>query len=216
MDANPYAPPQACVVELIAAQLLPGWTVRRLRLLAGGCGVSVLGSMLLLVLTVLADSAVPEKLWSGANGLSALLIVLDSYLLLSLKAFAQARFNAQGLAQPVWLLLLAGLVLEVINLNLNGALFNALNWQTVSYVVLLLVYGVALLWFGLRVLRVPDVYPSLRLLAKLDIAGGLLLVSVVGVLLAVVPLWGSSMALAAVFWRAAREQKALAMGQAQG
>ncbi len=209
MDDNPYAAPQADVLEVVSQQPLSDWSARRLQGLGWLSVLNVLGSLLLLLLMLLSEEGDPAQVWSGADGLSLALVLTGSYLLLCFMRFIQARFAAQGLHWPVGLILISGLLLELIDLTQGAALFSQLNWQSISYVVLMMLYGAGLLWLGVRLLRVTHVYPVLRWLAWLDIAGGVLLLTVLGGVLAVLPLLGSSLALTAVFWRGAREQRAL-------
>ena len=208
MDENPYAPPQVGVVDTAAAAVLPGWSVMRLYLLAGLSLAAALGSLLLLLLALLeVEKANPPPAGSPADWLSLVLVLLGSYLLLMLKAFAEARFAAKGLTWPVWLVLLSGLLLEGLDLVLGERLFHALDGPTLGYFSLLVGYGLATLWLGVRLLQVENVYPGFRLMAWLEIAGGGLLASVVLVLLAILPLLAADLALMGVFVSGAREQR---------
>ena len=206
MDENPYAAPQASVVEITAVPSLPGWRAGHLRLLGWVSLFSVLASLVLLLLALHAEAG-GEQGKRLADWLGLALVLLGNYLLLCLKDFAEARFAAKGLAWPVWLMVVGGLLLELLDFLYGAEMFSSLNPQGISYFVLMALYGVATLWLGVRLLRVENVYPALRLLAWLNIAGGLLMASVVLVLLAIVPLLGSSLALMLVFWRGAAEQR---------
>lgn len=207
MDDNPYAPPKVALGEFVAAGPLPGWSPSRLRLLAALSLASALGSLWLLLLTLLESSQPELPDTAAADWLGLALVLLGNYLLLCLKDFAQARFAARGLAWPVWLMVISGLLLEGLDLSLGKQLLQGLDGRSLAYFALLVVYGLATLWLGLSLLRVENVYPAFRLLAWLDIAGGAMLASVLLMLLAIVPLLGSSLALMWVFLRAAREQR---------
>lgn len=73
------------------------------------------------------------------------------------------------------------------------------------YFALLALLGVATLWLGLRLLKQENLYPSLRIMAWLDIAGGAMVVSVLLLVLAMLPLLAATVAMALAYWRAARE-----------
>jgi hypothetical protein len=215
VDENPYAAPQASVVESLPAPCLPDWRAGHLRLLGWLSLLSVFASLVLLLLA-LGEQALAEEGRRLADWLGLALMLLGNYLLLCLKGFVEARFAARGLAWPVWLMVLGGLLLELLDFLYGAAMFSSFNPQGISYLALMAAYGLATLWFGLRLLRVENVYPALRLLAWLNIAGGLLMASVVLVLLAIVPLLGSSLAMLLVFWRGAAEQRLNAPGAAPG
>lgn len=206
MDANPYATPQVSVVDAAAPPKLPDWSAAYLRLLGWLSLISVFGSLVLLLIAVL-DGAAADARKPLADWLGLALMLLGNYLLLCLKGLAEARFAASGLAWPVWLMVLAGVVLELLDFMFGAEMFNSLNLPGISYFAVMAMYGVATVWLGVRLLRVENVYPAFRLMAWLDIAGGVLLASVVLVLLAIVPLLGSSLAMMSVFFRAAREQR---------
>ena len=214
MNENPYAAPQASVVERAPVPRLPGWSAGQLRLLGWLSLISVFASLVLLVLA-LGEEAVGEQGKRLADWLGLALMLLGSYLLLCLKGFAEARFTAKGLSWPVWLMVLGGLLLELLDFLFGAVMFESFNPQGISYLLLMALYGAATLWLGVRLLRVENVYPALRLLAWLNIAGGLLMASVVLVLLAIVPLLGSSLALMLVFWRGAAEQRVSSPGAVQ-
>lgn len=206
MDENPYAAPQVSVVETAPVPWLPAWSAGHLRLLGWLALISVFASLVLLLLA-LGEEAVGERARRLADWLGLALVILGSYLLLCFKQFAEARFNAAGLGWPVWLMVVGGLLLELLDFLFGTAMFASLNPQGIIYLVLMALYGLATLWLGMRMLRVENVFPAFRLLAWLNIAGGLLMASVVLVLLAIVPLLAGSLALMLVFWRGAAEQR---------
>jgi hypothetical protein len=214
VDNNPYAAPQASVVENTALAELADFSPAYLRRLGWLSLISMIASLVLLLMALQHD-ALPGEGRQLADWLGLALMLLGNYLLLCLKGFAEARFAAAGLAWPVWLMVVSGLLLELLDFIFGAEMFSSFNLPGISYFAVMAAYGLATLWLGVRLLRVENVYPSLRLLAWLDITGGLLMASVVLVLLAIVPLLGSSMALAAVFFRGAQEQFSLAQA-AQG
>jgi hypothetical protein len=213
MDENPYAAPQVSVVENSALACLADWRAGHLRLLGWLSLISLFASLVLLLLA-LREEVLSEEVRRLSEWLGLALMLLGNYLLLCLKGFAEARFAASGLAWPVWLMVGGGVLLEVLDFFYGEEMFSSLNPLGISYLLLMAAYGLATLWFGVRLLRVENVYPALRLLAWLNIAGGLLMASVVLVLLAVVPLLGSSLALMLVFWRGAAEQRLSSPGVA--
>ena len=206
MDENPYAAPQVSVVARAPVPCLPGWRAGHLRLLGWLSLISVFASLVLLMLA-LREETLTEEVRRLTEWLGLALMLLGSYLLLCLKGFVEERFAASGLAWPVWLMVGGGVLLELLDFLYGAEMFSSFNPLGISYLALMAAYGLATLWCGVRLLRVENVYPALRLLAWLNIAGGLLMASVVLVLLAIVPLLGSSLALMLVFWRGAAEQR---------
>lgn len=206
MDENPYAAPRVDVLEPATVPRLPGWSAGHLRLLGWLSLISVLASLVLLLLA-LREAALAETGRRLADWLGLTLILLGNYLLLCLKGFAEARFAASGLAWPVWLMVVLGLLLEGLDFWYGAELFSRPDLWGFGYLGLMTVYGVATLWLGVRLLQVENVYPAFRLLAWLNVAGGLLMASVVLVLVAIIPMLGSSLVLMAVFWHGAAEQR---------
>lgn len=205
---NPYSAPQVDLLGAAPAPPLRGWSVRQLQVLGWLALVSVLANTLVVGL-LLAGSLLAEHevrlLMAYTDWLSLALVLLGCYLLLRLKAFAEARFAAANLGLPIWLLVAVSLLLEVADMLFGERLFTALDWPTLSYVALLCVMGGCTAWLGLRLLKIDHPYPALRVMAWLDIAGGLMLASVVLMLLAVLPLLGAGVALMLVFFRGAAE-----------
>lgn len=205
---NPYSAPQVDLLDAIPAPSLHGWSVRQLQVLGWLALVSVLTNALVLGL-LLATSLLAEReaqlLTAYTDWLSLALVLLGCYLLLRLKAFAEARFAATKLGLPIWLLVAVTLLLEVTDMLFGERLFAALDWPTASYIVLLSVMGGCTAWFGVRLLKLDHPYPALRVMAWLDIAGGLMLASVVLMLVAVLPLLGAGVALMLVFFKGAAE-----------
>lgn len=206
MENNPYAAPQASVLEPAALPILPDWPAGRLRLLGALALIALFGALVMLAM-VLFGKALGEEGRHLAEWLGLSLMLLDSYLLLCLKGFAEARFAAQGLGWPVWLAVCAGVWLELLDFHFGGGLSSARTVQGYAYLGLIVINGLAIFWLGLRLRRVTGVYPAFRLMAWLDIAGGLLMASVLLVLLALLPLLGSTLALARVFLLGAAEQR---------
>ena len=205
---NPYSAPQVDLLDAAPAPPLRGWSVRQLQVLGWLALVSVLANTLVVGL-LLAGSLLAEHevrlLTAYTDWLSLALVLLGCYLLLRLKAFAEARFAATNLGRPIWLLVAVTLLLEAADMLFGERLFAALDWPTVSYVALLCVMGGCTAWLGVRLLKIEYPYPALRVLAWLDIAGGLMLFSVVLMLLALLPLLGAGVALMLVFFKGAAE-----------
>ena len=206
MDENPYAAPRVSVVDGAPVPQLAQLRAGHLRLLGWLSLVSVFASLVLLLLA-LREPDLGEAGKQLTDWLGLALVLLGNYLLLCLKRFAEARFAAKGMAWPVWLMVVGGLLLELLDFLFGADMFNSFNPQGIGYLVLMVAYGMATVWLGVCLLRVENVYPAFRLMAWLNIAGGLLMASVLLVLLAIVPLLGSSIALSWVFWRAAAEQR---------
>jgi hypothetical protein len=194
-------------------QALPGWSVRQLQVLGWLALVSVLANTLLVGLLFagsLLEAHEAELLFTFTDWLGLMLVLLGCYLLLRLKAFAEARFAARNLSLPVWAVLTGSLLLELADLLFGEQLFTAPGWQTLSYMALLCLTGISTAWLGIRLLSLQYPYPALKVMAWLDIVGGLMLASVLLTLLALLPLLGAGVTLMLVFFRGAAEMRAKA------
>ncbi len=205
---NPYSAPQVDLLDQRPDLALPGWSVRQLQVLGWLALVSVLANALVVGL-LLASSRLEaheaQVLVRYTDWLSLALVLLGCYLLLRFKAFAEARFVARRLHVPIWALVVVTLLLEVVDMLFGEVLFSGFDWQTTGYVVLLCVMGACTTWLGLRLLKIEYPYPALKVMAWLDIVGGLMLTSVLLMLLAIVPLLGAGVTLMLVFFKGAGE-----------
>ena len=202
-DDNPFAAP---TVPLVDTQLreLQGWTAGRLNLLGWLCLAGVLGNTLLWLSSFAGVWLDPAQLQVLNDWLGVVLVLLGCYLLLQLKQLAEARFNAQGLQRPVWAMVLFSLLFEG-GMLLLGEPTGELDWPLFLSLAGVFLLGCISLWLGIRLLRVENVYPSFRLMAWLDIAGGVMLMSLLLALLAPLPLIGALLAQMLLFFRVAAE-----------
>lgn len=207
MDANPYATPRVELVEQgIADAFRRRWTLAQLRILAWLCLASIAGGVVLMVLSLLEAFGDGAAFRVYADWLGLLLSLLGAYLLLRLKHLVESRFRGPSLAWPVWLSILLTLLGEGWSLlAVTDDALQGWNWQALVYFALLALIGATTLWLGLRLLKQENLYPSLRIMAWLDIAGGAMLASVLLLVLAVLPLLAATVAMALACWRAARE-----------
>jgi len=205
---NPYSAPQVELLDAAPVHRLPGWSARQLRILGWLALVSVLANALVVSL-LFAGALLPQDdaqlLLTYTGWLSLALVLLGCYLLLRFKAFAEARFAARRLSVPVWAVVVLSLLLEWADLLLGEQLFGGLDWQTLSYMALLCLMGGCTTWLGVRLLRLEFPYPALKVMAWLNIVGGLMLASVLLMLLALLPLLGAGVALMLVFFKGAAE-----------
>ncbi|HLD65114.1 MAG TPA: hypothetical protein VJA19_03630 [Pseudomonas sp.] len=209
MEHNPYSAPRVELLEPLPVVALERWSARHLSLLAWLTLVSLLGT-----LVVLGFGLVAQRLELGAyqpaiDGLSLALTALGCYLLLRLKAFAEARFAAKHLAWPVGCAVVGYGALGIFEHGVDEVAMASLNWQAFVYLGLMLLAGGLTLWLGIRLLMVEQAYPVFRLMAWLDIASGICLLSVVLMMVAVLPLLGGNVAMMLVFFKGAAEQRGL-------
>lgn len=205
---NPFSAPQAELREPLPAPSLPGWSVRQLQVLGWLALVSVLGNALVMASLFaggLLQGQEVQVLARVSDWLSLALMLLGCYLLLRFKAFAEVRFGARRLHGPIWSLVLVMLALDLVSRLFADGAFAGPNWQTIIPMALLCIMGGCSTWLGLRLLRLDSPYTALKVMAWLEIVGGLMLASVLLILLAIVPLLGASVALALVFFKAADE-----------
>ncbi|WP_277371998.1 hypothetical protein [Pseudomonas sp. AA-38] len=205
---NPFSTPQVELLEPPAQPVLPGWSRRQLQVLGMLALVATLGDalqmLLMLASTWLSDSQAAQ-LVRYTDWMSAVLLLIGCYLLMRFKALAEQRFAASGLGAPVWLLVGLSLLMGVMDFWLGARLFAGLNPVTLLYITLLVLMGSTMVWLGIRLLRVSLPYPSLRVMAWMNVIGGVLLASVVLIMLSTLPLLASGVAMALVFLRAANE-----------
>ena len=210
---NPYSAPQVELLDSAGVQSLPGWSARQLQVLGWLALVSVVANALVVGLTfagALLEADEAELLFTYTGWLSLALALLGCYLLLRFKAFAEARFFARNLSVPIWLLLAVTLLLEAVDMLFGDQLFAGLDWQTIGYVALLCLMGICTTWLGIRLLKLQSPYPALKVMAWLDIVGGLMLASVLLMLVALLPLLGAGVALMLVFFKGAAELQGVA------
>ena len=196
---NPYAAPTVQLIDVQAPQSLPGWSPSQLRLQGW---LNLLSLVVTLVGIGLAFA--PDLLTLG-NWLSAASTLLGCYLVVRLKAFLEARFDARGLGWPVWLSVVLGIVLEAVQLYWGDAELAEFSAPSFLYFGLLAVLGLVVLWLGIVLLKVENAYPVLRVLAWLEIASGVMVASVVLLVVGVLPLLAAMVATAMVFFHGAKE-----------
>lgn len=206
---NPYAAPQVALVDEQRPRL-SGWSAERLRLLGWLSLVSLVGTVTGLILAFFVGEDRTSDFARGADALSTATLLLGCYLSLRFKAFAEQRFAATGLAIPTWLIVGFSMLLQVIDVAWGDSLFTTdIGPATVAYVAMIVILGGATLWLGIRLLKAQNVYPVFRVMAWLHIVGGALVATVILMMIGLLPLLAASVALALVFFRAAREQDAL-------
>lgn len=207
---NPFSAPQVELLDAPMQPVLTGWSRRQLQVLAMLALVATLGNAVLVLLMLMLASAWLSAIEVAAltrysDWMSAVLVLVGCYLLMRFKALIEQRFAASGLGKPVWLLVGLSLILGMMDFWLGARLFEGLNPITLLYIALLVLMGGSMVWLGVRLLRVSVPYPSLRVMAWMNIVGGVLLASVVFIVLSMLPLLASGVAMALVFLRAARE-----------
>nr|WP_312230140.1 hypothetical protein [Pseudomonas sp.] len=213
---NPY---KASLVELIddlPVRQLPGWSVRQLQVLGWLALMSGLGSALMLGVVFVSSwlgQAELEQVERYTRWLGLLLMLLGNYLLLRLKSFIEQRFVAQGLSWPVWIIVVLALIIGLMDFMVGDQVFKAPSVLTIAYLGLMVPMGLCITWFAVRLLKVRRAYSSLRIMAWLSIASGLMFASVLLLPLALLPALAVCVAQGLVFLRGAselREQQAAA------
>ncbi|MFZ6046523.1 hypothetical protein ACFW0H_10390 [Pseudomonas sp. CR3202] len=207
MDENPYAAPRVDLVEDRGPRQLRGWTPGNLRLLAWLSLVSAVGTLILTGLAVAAGATEDLLMTRLTDWLGVALTLLGCYLLIRLKLFAEARFSGEGLAAPVWAVIMVSLAIEGLDLLLGDASTQP-GWPMLFYFGVVAVLGALTAWLGVRLLKVQNVYPAFRVMAWLDVVGGIMMATIVLMMLGLLPLIAANVAMVLVFFRAARELQA--------
>ena len=208
---NPYSAPQVELIDDLPVRQLPGWNVRQLQVLGWLALMSALGSALMLGV-IFASSwlgqAELEQVERFTRWLQLLLMLLGNYLLIRLKSFIEQRFAAQGLSWPVWIVVFLALVSGAMDFMVGDQVFKTLSVLTIAYLVLMVLMvlmGLGITWFGIRLLKVRLAYASLRIMAWLSIASGVMFASVLLLPLAILPALAVCVAQGLVFFRGASE-----------
>ncbi|WP_313514739.1 hypothetical protein [Pseudomonas sp.] len=210
MEENPYGAPQVALVDEQRGLKLPGWSVAQLELLGWLSLVSVIGTLVLLIMAFIGGMTAQAGLERYSDWLGLVLVLLGDYLLLRLNSFAQARFDARGLTAPVWTVVVLSLLMEAFDLAFGNQSFTHFSWDTLVYFGFLFAFGASSAWYGIRLLKVQNVYPVFRLMAWLEIVGGLMMATLVLMLLGMLPLLGATLAMMVVFFKGAAEVRAQA------
>lgn len=204
---NPYAAPQVALVDAQGPQTLTGWSAGQLQVLGWLCLLSIASTLVALVASLLAGDESGSTGEMAGDWLSLFSTVLGCYLLLRLRAFLELRFGARGLLVPIGLIVVFSLLAEALDWLWGESILSSLGWQTLAFFGVVLLLGLATLWLGIVLMKVENAYPALRVMAWMEIVGGAMFASVILVILAIIPLLGSSLAMALVFFRGARELK---------
>ena len=205
---NPYSAPQVELIDDLPVRQLPGWSVRQLQVLGWLALMSALGSALMLGV-IFASSWLGQaemgQVERYTRWLGLLLVLLGNYVLIRLKSFIEQRFAEHGLNWPVWSIVVLALVGGVMDFMVGDQVFKALSVLTITYLGLMVLMGLGITWFGIRLLKVRLAYASLRIMAWLSIASGVMFASVLLLPLAVLPALAVCVAQGLVFFRGASE-----------
>ncbi|EZH82790.1 hypothetical protein AU05_05395 [Ectopseudomonas composti] len=210
---NPYSAPQVELIDELPVRQLPGWSVRQLQVLGWLALMSALGSALMLgaiFASTWLGQAELEQVERYTRWLGLLLMLLGNYLLIRLKSFIEQRFAARGVSWPVWIIVVLALVSGVMDFMVGDQLFKALSVLTIAYLGLMVLMGLGITWFGVRLLRLRLTYASLRIMAWLSIACGVMFASVLLLPLALLPALAVCVAQGLVFFRGAAELQKIA------
>ncbi|SFP34460.1 hypothetical protein SAMN05216601_109148 [Ectopseudomonas composti] len=205
---NPYRAPQVELIDELPVRQLPGWSVRQLQVLGWLALMSALGSALMLgaiFASTWLGQAELEQVERYTRWLGLLLMLLGNYLLIRLKSFIEQRFAARGVSWPVWIIVVLALISGVMDFMVGDQLFKALSVLTIAYLGLMVLMGLGITWFGVRLLRLRLTYASLRIMAWLSIASGLMFASVLLLPLAILPALAVCVTQGLVFFRGAAE-----------
>lgn len=213
---NPYSAPQAELINDLSVRQLPGWSVRQLQMLGWLTLMAGLGSALMLAATFAGawlGQAELEQIERYTRWLGLSLTLVGNYLLIRLKSFIEQRFAMQGLNWSVWAIFVLALAGAAMDFMVGDQVFKAPSMLTVVYLGLMVLMGLGITWFGVLLLRVRGAYASLRVMAWLSIATGVMFASVLLMPLAVLPALAVCVAQGLVFLRGAgelREHQAVA------
>lgn len=204
MDENPYATPQVELVEEAATRQMNGWTPGHLRLLAWLSLVCAASTLILTGLAVAAGATEDPLMTRLSDWFGVALTLLGCYLLIRFKLFAEARFAAEDLAPPVWAVIVGSLAIEALGFLLGEASTEP-GWPMLFYFGAVALLGALTAWLGVRLLKIQNAYPALRVMGWLDLVGGIMMATIVLMMLGLLPLIAANLALMLVFFRGARE-----------
>ncbi|MEE9098649.1 MULTISPECIES: hypothetical protein [Pseudomonas] len=207
MDQNPYAAPKVELVDARAPEpFLHGrWSAGGLRLLAG---LSL--AMLLTELALLGMSIINRLPGAAAIGqlevwLSVLSVLLGCFLTWRCTRFLEDRFSAHGLRWPMAISIAMAVLMQLHSMVFDVEFNEIHGGATLAFLLMFLPSGIAQLWYGIRVLKIALPYPTVKVMGWFDVVVGGCLATVVlfvpGTLLAM----ASTIPLALMFLRGARE-----------
>ena len=93
-----------------------------------------------------------------------------------------------------------GVALELTQLYWGDSALTEYSVPSFTYFGLLALLGLTMLWLGIMLLKVENAYPALRVLAWLNMAGGVLAASIILLVVAVLPMLAAMVATALVFF----------------
>lgn len=202
---NPYAAPQVALIDKQAPQKLPGWSAGQLQVLGWLSLATVTATVVALIAAFFSGGEEASTAGKVGDWLGTSSTMLGCYLLLRFKAFLEQRFAATKLTASVYLIIVTSALSEILHWVWGDAIFMRLGWQAMIYFGLLALMGLATIWLGAMLLKVRDPYPAVRVMAWLEIAGGIMAATVILILLAIIPLLAGTVASAVVFFRGAKE-----------
>ncbi|AGI23922.1 hypothetical protein ACYCAX_20365 [Pseudomonas sp. MT3] len=207
MDQNPYAAPKVELVDARAPEpfLSGNWNAGGLRVLAGLSLALLLSELVLLGLSIVnrlpGFFGIPQlEVW-----LSVLSVLLGCFLSWRCTRFLEDRFSARGLRWPLAISIGMAVLMQLHSLVFDVQFGEVNSLATLAFLLMFLPSGIAQLWYGIRVLKIPLPYPSVKVMGWFDVVTGGCLATVVlfvpGTLLAMV----GAIPLALMFLRGARE-----------
>ncbi len=202
---NPYAAPQVALIDQQVPQGLPGWSPGQLRVLGWLCLASVVVTLVAMVAVFFSGGEESSLAGRISDWMGTLASLLGCYLLLRFKAFLEQRFAAGGLTAPTYLIILTSLTSEALHWIWGDALFASFDWRSLLYFAVLVLMGAGTVWLGVVLLRVKEPYPVVRVVAWLELVGGIMAASVILLVLSFIPLLAGTVATALVFFRGAAE-----------
>ncbi|MFV3306725.1 hypothetical protein ACNFBT_15760 [Pseudomonas sp. NY15181] len=207
MEQNPYAAPKVELVDARAPEpFLHGrWNAGGLRVLAGLSLALLLTELVLLGMSIVNRlpglEAVPQlEVW-----LSVLSVLLGCFLTWRCTRFLEDRFGARGLRWPMAISIAMAVLMQLHSMVFDVQFNEVHSAATLVFLLMFLPSGIAQLWYGIRVLKIPLPYPSVKVMGWFDVVVGGCLATVIlfvpGTLLAM----ASAIPLALMFLRGARE-----------
>jgi len=207
MDQNPYAAPKVELVDARAPEpFLHGrWSAGGLRLLAGLSLALLLAEVVLLGLSMVNRLPGASAIGQLDVWLSVLSVLLGCFLTWRCTRFLEDRFSARGLRWPTAISIFLAVLMQLYSMLFDVQFNEVHSAATLVFLLMFLPSGIVQLWYGIRVLKISLPYPAVKVMGWFDVVVGGCLATVIlfvpGTLLAML----STIPLALMFLRGARE-----------
>lgn len=188
-------------------------TVGKLRFLAWLSIFYLLMSILIIGVEVMVGLDAGNTMYQRlSEALSLIDTVIEIYLLLALKTFLNTRFEYFRANTEIYILIVLSILITVLSYGMEAAEEGSAVPFTMVFFGVVAISGVISIIFGIKLVRLGEDYRGLKLYSWSVLLSGIAMASVVLLLLAVPLSLLNDIALAMMFFAAAKERLAADTG----